>query len=47
MCKFSISQAVGFCMYMFLEHRLGKSETGSVIGIVKKLFTVIVNRKGN
>lgn len=39
--KFSVSKAVGFSFYMILEHELGKTEHGSVIGLVRQILKLV------
>lgn len=33
-------KVTGFALYMILEHFLGKTDTGSVIGVILKLLGV-------
>lgn len=47
MDKFSISKAVGFCLYMFLEHALGKTKLGSMLGLLIEVFKNMKRNKKN
>lgn len=40
--KFDLTHAVAMSIYMCLEHELGKSEHGSLIGLVKNCFICIL-----
>lgn len=42
MDKFNLTHAVGIAIYMCLEHELGKSEHGSLIGLVKNFILCIL-----
>ena len=37
-CKFKM---IGFVLYMILEHKLGESEFGSTIGVIKTLVQAV------
>lgn len=37
-------KVIGFVIYMMMEHELGKRESGSVIGVVKKFFADIIKK---
>lgn len=41
--KFDLSQAVGVCLYMLIEHELGKSTHGSLVGLVRNKSLCILS----
>lgn len=45
--QFSLTHAIAAGVYMFLEHELGKTEHGSLIGLVKNGFTCILKFIGD